>query len=305
MNKKIPFLIVALFCLSPYASPPLALVMGLLFTQFIGHPWSQFNARATQILLQVSVVGLGFGMNVNSAVQAGKEGLLFTIATIVGALLFGVLLGKALKIDRKIAYLISAGTAICGGSAIAAISPAIKAKEDQISVAIGIVFVLNSVALIAFPLIGSALALSQAQFGLWCAIAIHDTSSVVAAASSFGAESLEIATTVKLARALWIIPLSLLPSLVFSSGNKKIKIPYFIGAFILAMVANSYVPIVHSFSHYITYAAKATLTLTLFLIGSGLNFKLLKSVGFKPFLHGTALWVLAAVTSLLAIQAWY
>lgn len=259
------------------------------------------NHIATHILLQVSVVGLGFGMNVNNALKAGKEGFILTIVSIIGTIVIGLFLGKILKIEKKIAFLISTGTAICGGSAIAAISPVIKANEKQISVALGTIFILNSLALVIFPLIGQYLNLSETQFGLWCAIAIHDTSSVVGAAGKYGTHALEVATTVKLARALWIIPIAILSTFVFKNKETKIKIPYFIGLFILAMIANTYIPLVKDFSHYIICFAKATLTLTLFLIGCGLSRKVLVSVGYKPLLQGIVIWTIISVFTLCAI----
>ena len=288
-------------CLSPLISPPIALLMGLIIAQFIGHPYLNLNHKATHILLQVSVVGLGFGMNVNNALKAGKEGFILTIVSIIGTILIGIFLGKILKIEEKISFLIATGTAICGGSAIAAISPVIKANEKQISVALGTIFILNSVALVLFPFIGHYLNLSETQFGLWCAIAIHDTSSVVGAAGKYGAHALEVATTVKLARALWIIPIALLSTFIFKNKDTKIKIPYFIGLFILAMIANTYIPFVKDFSHYITDFAKATLTLTLFLIGCGLSRKVLVSVGYKPLVQGIVIWIIISVSTLWAI----
>ena len=218
-TREVIFLLAVVFCLSPLISPPIALLMGLIIAQFIGHPYLHLNHKATHILLQVSVVGLGFGMNVTSALKAGKEGILFTIVSIIGTLVIGFFMGKFLKIEKKTSYLISAGTAICGGSAIAAISPVIKAEEKQISVALGTIFILNSVALFLFPFIGHQLNLSQSQFGMWCAIAIHDTSSVVGAANKYGPQALEIATTVKLARALWIIPVAFLSTFIFKNKN--------------------------------------------------------------------------------------
>ena len=268
-TREVIFLLAVVFCLSPLITPPIALLMGLLIAQFIGHPYLHLNHKATHILLQVSVVGLGFGMDVTSALKAGKEGILFTIVSIIGTLVIGFFVGKFLKIAKKTSYLISAGTAICGGSAIAAISPVIKAEEKQISVALGTIFILNSIALFLFPVIGHAMKLSQTQFGLWCAIAIHDTSSVVGAASKYGTQALEIATTVKLARASRIIPVALLSTFIFKNKGVKIKIPYFIGLFVLAMIANTYVPFVTQYSHYLTGFAKAGLTLTLFLDGCG------------------------------------
>lgn len=299
--REVIFLLAVVFCLSPLVSPPIALLMGLIIAQFIGHPYLHLNHKATHILLQVSVVGLGFGMNVTSALKAGKEGILFTIVSIIGTLVIGFFMGKFLKIEKKTSYLISAGTAICGGSAIAAISPVIKAEEKQISVALGTIFILNSAALFLFPFIGHQLNLSQSQFGMWCAIAIHDTSSVVGAASKYGPQALEIATTVKLARALWIIPVAFLSTFIFKNKNSKIKIPYFIGLFVLAMIANTYIPFVQQYNHYLTNIAKAGLTLTLFLIGCGLNRKTISSVGFKPLIQGVILWVIISTAALWAV----
>ena len=300
-TREVIFVLAVVLCLSPLISPPIALLMGLIIAQFIGHPYLHLNHKATHILLQVSVVGLGFGMNVTSALKAGKEGILFTIVSIIGTLVIGFFMGKFLKIEKKTSYLISAGTAICGGSAIAAISPVIKAQEKQISVALGTIFILNSAALFLFPFIGHQLNLSQSQFGMWCAIAIHDTSSVVGAASKYGPQALEIATTVKLARALWIIPVAFLSTFIFKNKESKIKIPYFIGLFVLAMIANTYIPFVQQYNHYLTNIAKAGLTLTLFLIGCGLNRKTISSVGFKPLIQGVILWVIIATAALWAV----
>lgn len=300
-TREVIFLLAVVLCLSPLISPPIALLMGLIIAQFIGHPYLHLNHKATHILLQVSVVGLGFGMNVTSALKAGKEGILFTIVSIIGTLVIGFFMGKFLKIEKKTSYLISTGTAICGGSAIAAISPVIKAEEKQISVALGTIFILNSVALFLFPFIGHQLNLSQSQFGMWCAIAIHDTSSVVGAASKYGPQALEIATTVKLARALWIIPVAFLSTFIFKNKESKIKIPYFIGLFVLAMIANTYIPFVQQYNHYLTNIAKAGLTLTLFLIGCGLNRKTISSVGFKPLIQGVILWIIISTAALWAV----
>ena len=300
--KKAIFIICVAFCLTPFASPAIALLLGLVIAQIIGHPYLHLNHKATHLLLQVSVVGLGFGMNVHSALQAGKEGVLFTIASITGTLVFGYFIGKWLTIEKKTSFLISSGTAICGGSAIAAISPVIKAEEKQISVALGCVFVLNSIALFIFPVIGHSLNLSQTQFGLWCAIAIHDTSSVVGAASKYGTRALAVATTVKLARALWIIPVTFMATFLFKNQSKKVSIPYFIGLFIIAMIANTYIPAVSVISPFLIIIAKAGLTLTLFLIGAGLSRKVLASVGFKPLLQGVVLWIAISATALYAVM---
>ncbi|MEO6948058.1 MAG: putative sulfate exporter family transporter [Ginsengibacter sp.] len=300
-TKKIIFILLLILCLTPLISPPIALLLGIGVAQTIGNPYLYLNHKATSFLLKASVIGLGFGMNIHSAVQAGKEGILFTIASIIGTLTLGLLLGKLFKIDKKTSHLISCGTAICGGSAIAAISPVIKAGENQISIALGTIFILNSVALFLFPAIGHFLNLSQTQFGIWAAIAIHDTSSVVGAANKYGAEALQVATTVKLARALWIIPVAILSSWLFKNGKQKIKIPYFIGFFILAMIINTYLPVIHPVSGVLVYLAKIGLTVTLFLIGSGLSAKVLKSVGVKPLLQGIILWAVISVAALYAV----
>ena len=300
-TSKIFFLSAVVLCLFPFVSPPIALLLGIIFAQFIEHPYPHHNQRATHILLQLSVVGLGFGMNVSTALQAGKEGFLFTVVSILGTLVLGYVAGRFLKINHKTSFLISVGTAICGGSAIAAVSPVIKAEEKQISIALGTVFILNSLALFIFPFIGGQLHLSQSQFGLWCAIAIHDTSSVVGAASKYGNEALQIATTVKLARALWIIPVAFLSGILFKSEDKKVKIPYFIGLFVVAIVVNTYFPFIQKFSSSIVEISKTGLTVTLFLIGCGLSKKNLASVGVMPILQGLILWMVISLATLLVM----
>ena len=299
--QQIIFGAVILLCLFSIISPPIALLLGVLIVNVFGNPFLAFNHKAITFLLQFSVVGLGFGMNAASAVSAGKEGFLLTIFSIFSTLVFGTLLGKWFKTDKKTSHLISCGTAICGGSAIAAISPVIKSNENQTSIALGVIFILNSIALFAFPFIGHQLDLSQKDFGLWCAIAIHDTSSVVGAANKYGAEALQIATTVKLARALWIIPISIFTAILFKNKNSKIKIPYFIGLFILAMLLNTYVPATAIIAPHIVGIAKIGLTITLFLIGATLNVNTLKSVGVKPLLQGIFLWIFIAALGLVSI----
>jgi uncharacterized integral membrane protein (TIGR00698 family) len=299
--QQVIFVLILLLCLFPIISPPVALVLGLVIANVSGHPFLHLNHKATNILLQVSVVGLGFGMNVHSAVTAGKEGFIFTIGSIIATITLGTLLGKWFKIQKKTSHLISCGTAICGGSAIAAIAPVIQSDEKQTSVALGVIFILNSIALFAFPLVGHWLNMSQNDFGLWCAIAIHDTSSVVGAANKYGSEALQVATTVKLARALWIIPVALITAVVFKNKKSKVKIPYFIGLFILAMICNTYFSPVASVAPHLVSIAKVGLTVTMFLIGAGLNSTVLKSVGMFPLLQGVLLWVSIAVGTLLAI----
>ena len=299
--QKIIFVLLILFCLLGYVSPPLALLLGLLVANISGHPFLEYNYKITNVLLQFSVVGLGFGMNFNTALSAGKDGILFIIASIFFTLILGFFIGKWLHIETNTSHLISCGTAICGGSAIAAIAPVLQSTEKQTSVALGVVFILNSIALFLFPAVGHWLELSQQQFGLWCAIAIHDTSSVVGAANKYGAEALQIATTVKLSRAIWIIPVALLTSFIFKKKSTKIKIPYFIGLFILAMLMNTYVLQVNLVSPILVTIAKTGLTLTLFLIGAGLNFTTLKSVGFKPLFQGFLLWFFISTAALCSV----
>ncbi|MDI5898685.1 putative sulfate exporter family transporter [Flavobacterium sp. XS2P67] len=300
-SQQLIFVALLLLCATIFVSPPIALVLGLIVANLFGHPFLELNHKATNYLLQFSVVGLGFGMDVHSAVSAGKEGFLFTIISIMSTLILGTFLGKWFTIDKKTSHLISCGTAICGGSAIAAIAPVIKSNEKQTSVALGVIFILNSVALFLFPAVGNWLDLSQKEFGLWCAIAIHDTSSVVGAASKFGPEALQIATTVKLARALWIIPVALITAVIFKNKSGKMKIPYFIGLFILAMIANTYLPQMQSIAPHLVSISKIGLTITLFLIGAGLNRNVLKSVGVKPLVQGILLWTCIAIATLVSI----
>jgi uncharacterized integral membrane protein (TIGR00698 family) len=299
---QVVFCGVLAFCLTPWASAPVALALGLLIAQTTGNPFVAKTRLATARLLQYSVVGLGFGMNAHVAAQAGREGLVFAIASIIGTLVLGFFAGRALGLSRAVTHLISCGTAICGGSAIAAVGPVMKAKEEDLSVALGTVFILNAIALFAFPPIGHLLHLTQHQFGLWCAIAIHDTSSVVGAATAYGDAALQTATTVKLARALWIIPVALGTAVVFKQQNVKVKIPYFIFGFIAAMLLNTYVPALHDTGQLLVKMAKIGLVVTLFFIGAGLSGRLLKAVGPRPFVLGVLLWVVISTTSLYVIK---
>jgi uncharacterized integral membrane protein (TIGR00698 family) len=276
--------------------------LGLLIAQTIGNPFVAKTKPATAKLLQWSVIGLGFGMNAQAAAQAGREGFTFAVASIAGTLVLGFVVGRALGLTRTVTHLISCGTAICGGSAIAAVGPVLKAKEEELSVALGTVFILNAIALFAFPPIGHLLHLTQHQFGLWCAIAIHDTSSVVGAATAYGDAALQTATTVKLARALWIIPVALGTAVLFKQKDVKVKIPYFILGFIGAMLLNTYVPALHEVGPLVVKLAKIGLTVTLFFIGAGLSGKLLKAVGPRPFVLGVVLWLVISAASLYVIQ---
>lgn len=299
--RQVLFGLFLVFCLTPWASPPIALALGLVLAQTVGNPFTSHTKAFTHKLLQFSVIGLGFGMNAHAAVQAGKEGILFTVVSIFGTLLMGYFVGKWLGLGKHVVHLISCGTAICGGSAIAAIGPVLRAKDEEMSVALGTVFVLNAIALFAFPPIGHALSMTQNQFGLWCAIAIHDTSSVVGAAAAYGNQALEVATTVKLARALWIIPVAIGTAMIFKQKGVKIKVPYFIFGFIAAMLVNTFVPVAKPLGPVMVTLAKIGLTVTLFFIGAGLSARVVSSVGIRPYVLGVLLWVVIATTSLYVI----
>lgn len=307
MWQKAVFILLIIFSLSPWGSPPIALALGLLLAFTIGNPFPQLNGKPVKYLLQASVVLLGFGMNLDAVYKAGKDGIAFTVVTIFGTLILGYFVGKLLKVNDKTSTLISSGTAICGGSAIAAVAPAINAESDEITVSLGTVFVLNSIALFIFPIVGHALGLSQNQFGVWAAIAIHDTSSVVGAAAAYGSDSLIIGTTVKLARALWIAPIALLFAYIYrdkdSNSKTKVAIPWFIVLFLAATAFRSYAPsfIMPSIFESIVNLAKAGLTVTLFLIGAGLSHATLEKFGYMALLQGVILWVVISLVSLWAV----
>jgi uncharacterized integral membrane protein (TIGR00698 family) len=301
MLPRIIFILCLLVSASGFVSPPVALAIGLLFGLTLPHPYDRQTKKFSKFLLQASVVGLGFGMNLHQVVQAGRSGFVYTMFGISFALLAGMGLGALLGVPRVPAFLISTGTAICGGSAIAAVGPITQASDEEMAVALGTVFVLNSVALLTFPAIGAALKLTQSQFGLWAALAIHDTSSVVGAAAKYGAEALAVATTVKLARALWIVPLSIGTAIV-RGVKAKIQWPWFIGLFCLAAVCNTYLPAgAHAYGLAVR-VAKIGLTATLFLIGSGISVATIKRVGHRPLLQGVILWLLVLLGSLWLIR---
>jgi uncharacterized integral membrane protein (TIGR00698 family) len=301
MLPRIVFLLCLLISASGFVSPPVALAMGLVFGLALPHPYGGEAKQSSKFLLQASVVGLGFGMNLHEVVRAGRSGFVYTLLGISFALLAGMGLGALLGVRRVPAFLISTGTAICGGSAIAAVGPITHATDDEMAVSLGTVFVLNSVALLIFPSIGVALKMTQSQFGLWAALAIHDTSSVVGAAAKYGVEALAIATTVKLARALWIVPLSV-GTAVVRGAKAKIQWPWFIGLFCLAAVCNTYLPGGAPAYSLAVKVAKVGLTVTLFLIGSGISMATLKQVGHRPLLQGVILWLLVSVGSLWLIR---
>lgn len=305
------FFLALLLAGSGLVSPPVALLGGIAFGFTVEHPYRKEASSLAKLLLQISVILLGFGLNLQQVVHAGKSGFLYTAISICSAVVLGLLLGKLIKVGGKASYLITLGTAICGGSAIAALAPITDANEEEISVSMGTVFLLNSVALLLFPAIGWWLHLSQNQFGLWAALAIHDTSSVVGAAARFGPQALAIGTTVKLARALWIVPVSLITAAYMRGVAKrdgrpghqaKVKIPWFIFLFLGASVISTYLPRFMGAYLDLNKLGKAGLTATLFLIGTSLSRKTLQAVGIKPFLQGVILWVIVGTASLIAID---
>lgn len=309
MLHKAVFFLLIIFVLTPLGSPPLALALGLALALIVGNPYPNLEGGPTRILLQTSVVLLGFGMNLKSLYAAGKDGILLTIATIFGTLALGYAIGKLLKVRGRISALISTGTAICGGSAIAAAAPGIEAEPEQISISLGTVFVLNAVALFLFPFIGHELGLTQHQFGIWSAIAIHDTSSVVGAAAAYGSEALATATTVKLARALWIAPVALLLMFLYRrrypEAKAKIAVPWFILLFLLAVTARTYAPLwlLPSVYDSLVNLAKAGMTVTLFLVGASLTLESIKTTRWRPLLQGAILWIVVSLVSLLFVRA--
>ena len=297
---KALFLVCALACLTPWVSPPIALALGLVFGLTLGNPYRNETKKASRLLLQASVVLLGFGMNLSQVLRAGRSGFIYTALGIAFALTLGMLIGRILRVERTAAFLIATGTAICGRRAIAAVAPIVGATDEEMSVSLGTVFLLNSVALLTFPWIGAAVRLDETQFGLWSALAIHDTSSVVGAAAKYGALALAVATTVKLARALWIVPLAL-GTAVAKRKRARIQWPWFILFFLLAAVLNSYLPAAAPLYPLLARCGRIGLTLTLFLIGRGISRSTLRSVGVRPLLQGVLLWIAVALASLWAI----
>lgn len=305
MTKNL-FFIGLILAASGLIGPPLALALGLVFGLSFIHPFHIESRHLSKFLLQASVVCLGFGMNLTQVVHAGRSGFFYTAISILFAMSLGALLGKLLLVGKRQSFLITVGTAICGGSAIAAMGPVMEANEEEMAVSLGTVFVLNSVALLLFPFIGWALHLTQTQFGLWSALAIHDTSSVVGAGAKYGPTALAVGTTVKLARALWIVPLAIATAMLRKS-KAKVQLPWFILYFVVAAVLASYLP------HWLPNSTplfgslnrlgKAGLTVVLFLIGTGISRQTLRQVGARPMIQGIALWIAVATASLWAIHA--
>ena len=307
MNKIIYIAIIAIILLPldrlglPVVTAPVALLAGLIFAFTMKNPYPKFNKKCSKYLLQVAVVCLGFNMNLQESLRSGADGMLFTVVSVIGVMCLGVLFGYMLHINRKTSYLISSGTAICGGSAIAAVGPVLRADENEMAVSLGVIFILNAVALFIFPPLGHMLDMSQTQFGTWAAIAIHDTSSVVGAGEVYGEQALQMATLIKLTRALWIIPLALVTMFIFRDGSGKVSIPWFIFLFILAMVANTYLPLPEWLTSALVWVARRGMVVTLFLIGASLSLATVKQVGVKPLLLAIALWVVIGVSSLFVV----
>jgi uncharacterized integral membrane protein (TIGR00698 family) len=302
MDPKIIFFIGLILTASGIVSSPVALLAGIAYGFTFKHPYHLDSRNLSRFLLQAAVVALGFGMNLRQVVHAGKAGFFYTAISISLALLLGWLLGRMLGVTKKAAFLITVGTAICGGSAIAAIAPITKPDDEEMAMSLGTVFILNSVALLLFPAIGFALHMTQTQFGLWSALAIHDTSSVVGAAAKYGAQALQIGTTVKLARALWIVPVAMITAYATKS-KARVQLPWFILLFCLAAVANTYLPVAAAVYPVFSRLGRIGLTVVLFLIGTGLSKETVRRVGIRPFLQGVCLWAIVAITSLLAIRA--
>jgi uncharacterized integral membrane protein (TIGR00698 family) len=299
MSKKL-FFVGLIVAASGLISPPLALLGGLIYGLSVAHPFHVESKQLAKFLLQASVIGLGFGMNLHEVIQAGRSGFLYTACSITAAMLLGLGLGYLIHVSKKASFLISAGTAICGGSAIAAVGPIAGASEEEMAVSLGAVFILNSVALFLFPVIGFALHMSQMQFGLWSALAIHDTSSVVGATARYGPAALAVGTTVKLARALWIVPLSLVTAVALRSKS-RIQWPWFILFFCLAALLNTLLPAFGAAFAGISHLGRIGLIVTLFLIGTGLNKQTLLNVGVRPLLQGLTLWIVVGASTLALI----
>ena len=309
MTNKIIYILLIALVIFPFdlvgfgniITPAIALFLGLAFALIFKNPYPKFNKKTSKYLLQASVVGLGFGMNVTESLKSGGEGMLFTIASVIGVMVLGVLIGKWLHLNKKASYLIASGTAICGGSAIAAVGPIVKANEHEMAVSLGVVFILNAIALFIFPAIGHYFELSEVQFGTWAAIAIHDTSSVVGAGEAYGPIALQTATLIKLTRALWIIPLAIVTMFIFRDKTSKISIPWFIFMFILAMVINTYCNLPQQLTSSLLWIAKKGLVLTLFLIGASLSLSTIKAVGIKPLILAVALWIIIGIGSFVVV----
>lgn len=313
-RRELIFLLGLLLVATGVLSPGLALAAGLMFGLSGAHPLRSESHRLARLLLQASVVLLGFGIHLREVLHAGRAGAGYTAGSIAAAMTLGLVLGRLCAVKPRTTFLIAAGTAICGGSAIAALAPVAEASEEEISVAMGSVFLLNAVALLLFPVLGAAMHFSQTQFGLWAALAIHDTSSVVGASARFGPQALAVGTAVKLVRALWIVPLTLLTaSLVQRRGRAvpgragvaraRTQWPWFIFLFCGASVLSSSVP---GFAHLfgaLNHLGRLGLAATLYLIGTGVSSAMLRRVGARPMVLAVLLWVVVGTVSAWAIHA--
>ncbi|MFG1501165.1 putative sulfate exporter family transporter [Halobacteriovorax sp. XZX-3] len=308
--KKLLFIVLSILCLSPWVSSATALFAGIIFSLFIGNPFQEWTTKAVKKLLALAVIGLGAGMDLNVVTKVGLQSVGFTALSILAVFVVGTLLGKLFKTPLNTTLLINSGTAICGGSAIAAVAPVIKAKNHEVTVSLAVVFTLNAVALFVFPWVGHLLKIDQTSFGLWSALAIHDTSSVVGASLSYGPQALEVGTIVKLVRALWIIPLALIFSVTTAmqlkkqgaSVQTKTKKPWFILGFITAAALVTFIPELKSPGLMIYAGAKKLMVLTLFYIGSSITLDHIKEAGVKPMLQGVILWCFTAISTLTLIM---
>lgn len=299
-GRAVVFFLLAAACLLPWVGPAAALVGGILFSLVLGNPGPERTALWSKRLLQASVVGLGFGLGLETVLRVGARSAVYTVVGIALTLATGALLGRLAGTSGPLSILISFGTAICGGSAIAAMAPVVKAKSDEIAVSLATVFTLNAAALLLFPAVGHHLALDQGQFGLWAALAVHDTSSVVGAASAYGPQALALATTVKLTRALWIMP-CVLGAALLSRSEQKAKFPLFVLGFVAAAGVRTLLPSLQPVWDGLYAVARQSLVLTLFLIGTGLTREVLRRVGVRPFAQGAILWLLVSAATLAAI----
>jgi uncharacterized integral membrane protein (TIGR00698 family) len=298
--RKVLFILCIAACVAPQIGAATALIAGILFSILLGNPWPRKSARASKIILQVSVVGLGFGLSLGEVMQTGKSSIIYSVIGITFTLAAGYGLGRLFGTARNTSALISFGTAICGGSAIAAMAPVLKAEDDETAVALATVFTLNSVALLLFPLIGHALHLDQNVFGTWAGLAIHDTSSVVGAASAYGTQALAVGTTVKLTRAIWITPV-VIATAWLKESEQKAKVPLFIVGFILAAAIRTLLPQYGDCWRGLAAVARQSLVVTLFLVGTGLTRDVLKNVGMRPLFQGVALWLVISCLTLAAL----
>ena len=304
LMKKLLFFVLLAVCALPIIGGPLALLLGFGHRNLVGDAGIERHAKITKWLLQLAVIGLGFCINIEQAAATGTKSLILIMCSVVMVLVLGMFLARWMGLDRNLSFLISSGTAICGGSAIASVAPVMNAPVKDVSIALSVVFILNAAAIFIFPGIGSALHMTQTQFGLWCAVAIHDTSSVVGAASVYGQEALELATTAKLARVLWIIPVMLMISF-FNKRGRRLKFPWFVLLFVLAIAVNFAWPLPDWISLIVFKFSKAIMAIVLFLMGSNLVLKKFKSIGYKPLFFGLVLWALVATSSAFLIVRFF